>query len=159
MNQQRPPRRELVAEMIGASRLLQAYIDTRARKHGTTRAQWSVLARLRRREEISQTELATDLSLRPISLVRLIDDLAERGFVERRLNPKDRRANLLHLTSEGRAFVDGLDPVREEIASTVLAPFDDRRVLELVDAFQVLIRHLNTDVLQRSADPEPTSNR
>src|SRR3979409_1372228 len=94
-------KRQLVAQLVESSRLLRNYIDNRAKGRGTTRAQWLVLFRLRQQEGLSQVDLADVLELQPISLVRLLDRLVEHGLLERRNDPKDRRANRLFLTAHG----------------------------------------------------------
>jgi MarR family transcriptional regulator, transcriptional regulator for hemolysin len=86
-------KRQLVAQLVESSRLLRNYIDHRAKTRGTTRA---------------------------ISLVRLLDRLVEHGLLERRHDPKDRRANRLFLTTRGRQLVDDLDSLRDTIATDVL---------------------------------------
>jgi DNA-binding MarR family transcriptional regulator len=113
-------RRQLVAQLVETSRLLRNYIDHRAKARGTTRAQWIVLFRLRQQEGLSQVDLADVLELQPISLVRLLDRLVEHGLLERRHDPKDRRANRLFLTASGRKLVDDLDSLRDAIATDVL---------------------------------------
>jgi MarR family transcriptional regulator, transcriptional regulator for hemolysin len=113
-------KRQLVAQLVESSRLLRNYIDHRAKSRGTTRAQWIVLFRLRQQEGLSQVDLADVLELQPISLVRLLDRLVEQGLLERRHDPRDRRANRLFLTASGRQLVDDLDSLRDSIASDVL---------------------------------------
>jgi MarR family transcriptional regulator for hemolysin len=109
-------KRQLIAQLVESSRLLRNYINQRAKGRGTTRAQWIVLFRLRQQEGLSQVDLAEVLELQPISLVRLLDH----GLLERRHNPKDRRANRLFLTASGRQLVDDLDSLRDSIAIDVL---------------------------------------
>jgi MarR family transcriptional regulator for hemolysin len=113
-------KRQLVAQLVESSRLLRNYIDHRAKDRGTTRAQWIVLFRLREQEGLSQVDLAEVLELQPISLVRLLDRLVEHGLLERRHDPRDRRANRLFLTARGRQLVDDLDSLRDSIATNVL---------------------------------------
>jgi MarR family transcriptional regulator for hemolysin len=113
-------KRQLIAQLVESSRLLRNHIDHRAKSRGTTRAQWIVLFRLREQEGLSQVDLAEVLELQPISLVRLLDRLVERGLLERRQDPKDRRANRLFLTPSGRQLVDDLDSLRDAIATDVL---------------------------------------
>jgi DNA-binding MarR family transcriptional regulator len=113
-------KRELIAQLIESSRLLRNYIDNRAKGRGTTRAQWIVLFQLRQQEGLSQVDLADVLELQPISLVRLLDRLVEHGLLERRPDPRDRRANRLFLTAGGRQLVDDLDSLRDAIATDVL---------------------------------------
>ncbi len=113
-------KRQLVAQLVESSRLLRNFIDHRAKARGTTRAQWIVLFRLRQQEGLSQVDLADVLELQPISLVRLLDRLVEHGLLERRHDPKDRRANRLFLTESGKQLVDDLDSLRDAIATDVL---------------------------------------
>jgi len=113
-------KKQLIMQLVESSRLLRNYIDHRAKARGTTRAQWIVLFRLREQEGLSQVDLADALELQPISLVRLLDRLVEHGLVERRSDPRDRRANRLFLTASGRQLADDLDSLRNAIATDVL---------------------------------------
>src|SRR6202171_2078819 len=113
-------KRQLIAQLVESSRLLRNYIDHRAKGRGTTRAQWIVLFRLRQQEGLSQVDLAEVLELQPISLVRLLDRLVKHGLLERRHDPRDRRANRLFLTAAGCQLVDDLDSLRDSIATDVL---------------------------------------
>jgi MarR family transcriptional regulator, transcriptional regulator for hemolysin len=113
-------KKQLIMQLVESSRLLRNYIDHRAKARGTTRAQWIVLFRLREQEGLSQVDLADVLELQPISLVRLLDRLVEHGLVERRSDPRDRRANRLFLTASGRQLADDLDSLRNAIATDVL---------------------------------------
>ena len=121
-------KRQLVAQLVESSRLLRNYIDHRAKGRGTTRAQWIVLFRLRQQEGLSQVDLADVLELQPISLVRLLDRLVEHGLLERRHDPRDRRANRLFLTASGRQLVDDLDSLRDSIATDVLQDIPDHAI-------------------------------
>src|SRR6202158_4221780 len=113
-------KRQLVAQLVESSRILRNYIENRAKSRGTTRAQWIVLFQLRQQEGLSQVDLADLLELQPISLVRLLDRLVGHGLLERRHDPRDRRANRLFLTESGRQLVDDLDSLRDAIATDVL---------------------------------------
>jgi DNA-binding MarR family transcriptional regulator len=134
-------KRQLIAQLVESSRLLRNYIDHRAKSRGTTRAQWIVLFRLRQQEGLSQVDLAEVLELQPISLVRLLDRLVEHGLLERRPDPRDRRANRLFLTSSGRQLVDDLDSLRDSIATDVLREIP-------ADAIQTTLQTL-VDVKER----------
>jgi DNA-binding MarR family transcriptional regulator len=118
-------KRQLIAQLVESSRLLRNHIDHRAKSRGTTRAQWIVLFRLREQEGLSQVDLAELLELQPISLVRLLDRLVQHGLLERRQDPRDRRANRLFLTASGRQLVDDLDSLRDAIATDVLQNIPD----------------------------------
>src|SRR3954466_7265484 len=129
-------KRQLVAQLVESSRILRNYIDQRAKERGTTRAQWVVLFRLRTQEGLSQVDLAEVLELQPISLVRLLDRLVEQGLLERRHDPRDRRANRLFLTRAGRQLVDDLDSLRDAIAIDVLQEIPDAAIETSLKALQ-----------------------
>lgn len=126
-------RRELLFQLIETSRLLHAFIDERAKEFGTTRAQWAVLGRLRRQEGLTQVELAAQLALQPISVVRLLDRLVEQGLVERRTDPHDRRANQLYLTANGRRMIEELDPYGHKMRADVLEAYSDEEMQNMRD--------------------------
>ena len=121
-------KKQLITQLVESSRFLRNYIDHRAKGRGTTRAQWIVRFRLRDQEGLSQVDLADVLELQPISLVRLLDRLVEHGLVERKHDPRDRRANRLFLTSAGRQLADDLDSLRESIATDVLQDIPDAAI-------------------------------
>jgi MarR family transcriptional regulator, transcriptional regulator for hemolysin len=129
-------KRQLVAQLVESSRILRNYIDHRAKERGTTRAQWVVLFRLRSQEGLSQVDLADVLELQPISLVRLLDRLVEQGLLERRHDPRDRRANQLFLTEAGRRLVDDLDSLRDAIAVDVLHAIPDEAIATSLKTLQ-----------------------
>lgn len=137
-------RRQLVAQLVESSRILRNYIDHRAKQRGTTRAQWVVLFRLRAHEGMSQVDLAEVLELQPISLVRLLDRLVEQGLLERRHDPRDRRANRLHLTAAGRELVDDLDELRDAIACDVLHDIPDEAVATSLSTLRDLKDRIKT---------------
>ncbi|BAM89019.1 MarR family transcriptional regulator [Bradyrhizobium oligotrophicum S58] len=137
-------RRQLVTQLVESSRILRNYIDHRAKQRGTTRAQWVVLFRLRAHEGMSQVDLAEVLELQPISLVRLLDRLVEQGLLERRHDPRDRRANRLHLTEAGRQLVDDLDGLRDAIAGDVLRDISDDAVATSLATLQELKERIKT---------------
>jgi DNA-binding MarR family transcriptional regulator len=131
-------KRQLVAQLVESSRLLRNFIDHRAKGRGTTRAQWIVLFRLREKEGLSQVDLADVLELQPISLVRLLDRLVEHGLLERRHDPKDRRANRLFLTRSGRQLVDDLDSLRDSIAGDVMQELSREQMQTSLDALRAI---------------------
>src|SRR3954469_8258107 len=70
---------------------------------GLTEATWRPLIYLRSLGEgVRQKELATAMSIEGPSLVRLLDSLERRGFIERREDESDRRARGIFLTRAGR---------------------------------------------------------
>lgn len=91
--------------------LFRKHFDRRAVRFGLTRAQWRAISMLHHREDLRQNELAEFLEMEPIAVGRVIDRLQAAGFVERRPDPKDRRAWRLHLTERARAVIDDMQEI------------------------------------------------
>jgi DNA-binding MarR family transcriptional regulator len=70
----------------------------------------------------SQQALAERLGAPATRLVSLVDGLEQRGLVERRRNPNDRRLHAVHLTDAGTTLLRGIARVAREHDEAVLAP-------------------------------------
>lgn len=98
--------------------------------------QFAVLRHLAQVEGNSQQALADRLTIPPSRMVALVDELEERGLVERRPNPEDRRARALFLTEAGRELLGRamtLGMAHEAALCSVLGPGERDR---LIDALQ-----------------------
>ena len=93
------------------SRLVRKRFDRHARAIGLTRAQWRVLAHLSRNEGVKQSELADILEIKPITLARLLERLGADDWVERRMDPADKRARRLYLTEKAKPILSELRKV------------------------------------------------
>jgi MarR family transcriptional regulator, transcriptional regulator for hemolysin len=87
------------------SRLLRRNFSRRIQSLGLTQAQCRTLLHLARNEGLRQVDLAEILEVQPITLARLIDQLAELELVERRPDPADRRAFRLVLTRAAKSVL------------------------------------------------------
>jgi DNA-binding MarR family transcriptional regulator len=108
------------------ARLLRKRLEQRARAAGIglSRAQWQVLANVARCEGINQAGLAAILDIEPITLVRLLDRLEAMGFVERRLDPKDRRQRNLFLTDSAWPELERVRELGAAVREEALAGLD-----------------------------------
>jgi DNA-binding MarR family transcriptional regulator len=79
----------------------------------------------------SQQGLANHLSILPSRLVILIDQLEERGMVERRADPADRRSHALHLTDKGMETLKAIGRLARDHQEALLVSLtaDERDVL------------------------------
>jgi DNA-binding MarR family transcriptional regulator len=82
------------------ARLLRRAFQSHLGDDPLTFAQSRALVYLARRQGVRQVDLAELLEVQPITLARLVDQLAEAGLVERRPDPSDRRVHRLHLTPQ-----------------------------------------------------------
>ena len=118
------PGRDLLSDIITLGRLIRTEADKRARAHGMTRAQWSILVRLERQPGLLQKELAEALEVEPITIARLVDRLEAKAMVERRSDPMDRRCWRLHLTEASRPLLSEIDAQLIEVAAIACAGMD-----------------------------------
>jgi DNA-binding MarR family transcriptional regulator len=73
-----------------------------------------ILRALRQADGLSQQALGEKLRVFPSRLVELLDGLEERGLVERRASPTDRRRHALYLTEKGREMLQQIDRLAGE---------------------------------------------
>ena len=150
------PGRTLGFVLNDVARLMRKRFEQRARAAalGLTRAQAAVLAYLARQEGINQAALAQILELEPITLARLLDRLQAAGLVERRPDPKDRRAHRLYLTAAAYPLLDRIFALAAEVREDALAGVaeaDRGRLLDLLIEMKANLVAVEVEAI--SADP------
>jgi DNA-binding MarR family transcriptional regulator len=87
-----------------------------------TRPQAGLLRLISRQPGLSQQAVARRLGTPPSRLVALVDGLEQRGLIERRRNPGDRRNYALHLTAAGERAMAALSQATLEHEQAISAP-------------------------------------
>lgn len=107
--------------------------------HGLSMWGYVVLNALDRSPVRSQAALAEAIGADKTRIIPTLDELQNRGYIERRPDPEDRRVRLLALTEAGRAAKDGAqqDIQRGEERWLGKLSADDRR------AFLRVLRQLS----------------
>jgi DNA-binding MarR family transcriptional regulator len=72
----------------------------------------------------SQQALSERLGLLPSRVVAYVDELEDRGYVERRRNPADRRLYALHLTASGKKLMSKIADLARQHERRVTAGLD-----------------------------------
>ena len=112
--------------------------DQALRAHGLSEATAHPLLILSRHGTcVRQGVLADEMGLEGPSVVRLIDLLAAEGLVERREDPTDRRAKMLHMTPLGEAKADEIKRVMRRVRADLMKGVSPD---ELATTFDVLRR-------------------
>jgi DNA-binding MarR family transcriptional regulator len=117
--------------------LFRKHFDRRAVKFGLTRAQWRAIRTLHHQGDgLRQNGLAELLEMEPIAVGRVVDRLQAAGFIERRPDPKDRRAWRLYLTDQARGVVDDMEVISRELrrdASAGIALEEMRQAVAVIE--------------------------
>jgi DNA-binding MarR family transcriptional regulator len=88
-------------------------------------------------------------------LVGLLDELEQRGLVERRRDPADRRRHTVHLTPSGNARLAELRSLASGLEDDFLAPLDDTQRAQLHD---ILLRLAGRHLRQCAGPPTPAGD-
>jgi DNA-binding MarR family transcriptional regulator len=152
----------LVADI---ARMMRVRFHDRARKLGLTRAQWTILNRVSHNQGINQTGLAELLEVDVVTVSRLIDALVAAGWLERRVDPLDRRMQRIHVASEAFPLLDQMDALGEATEREAFDGLDEAEMTRLRTALSLVRRNLSDAIGRRtrpgadSADAAPPRGR
>ena len=97
----------------------------------------------------SQQALSGQLGLLPSRVVAYVDELEDRGYVERRRNPDDRRLHALYLTAAGKKIMTKIGELSRQHETLMTAGLDSaqrgtlRQLLSIVAEEQGLTPHVH----------------
>jgi DNA-binding MarR family transcriptional regulator len=117
-------------------------------QHGFTFVQYVILSWLRDGIALNPKDICFQFRHNSGALTRVIDQLAERGLLERIRRDRDRRKVDLQLTAAGRETIQSLIPLVVEKLNLALADFSSA---EVEDFLRLLIK-LNA-TLQSTVEP------
>ncbi len=100
--------------------------------------QLAVLMRLSSGRGFSQSEIADDLFKDDATITRVLDVLEKKKLAVRKKAEYDRRANIAFITPKGRATVERLAPLVEEINEELLEGIEPGMVDILFDVLHKL---------------------
>jgi MarR family transcriptional regulator for hemolysin len=122
-----------LASQVGAlsSRIWNRSVEKLTLDSRTAMLLWNVAVA----EGRTQREMAAALHVPGTRIVEMVDELEERGLVERRMRPGDRRMRELHLTARGRRLVDrivDLGEIHETEFTAGLSASERNALIELL---------------------------
>ena len=147
--QTQSPEHQIPEELLGSTLFLLARLGyaLKARlveefeQAGFSLYQYGVLATLGEGACGTQAMIADVLHLDRSQLVGVLDELEERGLVERQRDPNDRRRHAVNLTSEGKRELVKLRKLVKGIEEAVLEPLEQRSRESLHKALLTLAVH------------------
>lgn len=127
--------RQLWDELSRAFDALREHAAGDVARHGLSLGEFGVLEALVDGGPLRAGELQEEARASSGGVTYLVDRLEERGLVERRPDPEDRRARLVELTGRGRAMMDRVLPQHAaalQYATSGLDASGKRRAVELL---------------------------
>ena len=146
-NATRPPVFTIGMEVVELSREMARYVQARARAAGYTHEQWRALWYLDRNSGITQASLAEMLDIQPISLTRTLDRMAAAGLIERRPDPRDRRAQQLFLTPEAELILQMLRQEFDVLKTRATRSMSPHQQTEMVTLLRQMRANFQRDEL------------
>ncbi len=107
----------------------------------TRRHHYSVLATLDEGGRASQAALSRRTTIDRSDIVATVNELVERGLVERTPDPTDRRRNVVTITAAGRRQLRKLDRLLAKVQEELLAPLSPEERMQLVSLLTRVVDH------------------
>jgi DNA-binding MarR family transcriptional regulator len=108
--------------LYSASQISQSLANEMLAEMGLSARQAGILTMVTELEPMTQKALGDALRIDRTTMVALLDDLEEKGYVARQRHPRDRRAFLVHPTDSGRAAKVAAVRILDEQQRRFLAP-------------------------------------
>jgi DNA-binding MarR family transcriptional regulator len=136
------PRLVLTSLVTQVARGLRTALDQRFGELGLTSQQAGVLLHVSG-GTTSPRKLADLLGTDTAGMTRLVDRLAEKGYLDRVPDTADRRAITVALTPAGRKILPAIKPIFDDVADTITAGIPAEvlpDVLKALEAMQAAVR-------------------
>ena len=102
-----------------------------------------VLYVLWNKDNVNQQEIVDKTNRNKASLTSLIDNLTNRGLVERKPDPTDRRNNLIVLPEQGRSYQEKLIPILDEVYQSFQVDISAEEMSNTVDILNKMRNRIN----------------
>lgn len=120
------------------SRLMRRAFQKQIEGSSLTLAQARVLVYVSRNEGIRQVDLADLLEVQPMTLARLIDQLAQAALVERRADPSDRRAYQVYPTDAATPHLAAIEQAVVAVRKQAVQALDKAELATVLAALQTM---------------------
>lgn len=110
---------------------------------GITPVQYAALQTVANQPGIDQRTLARQIALDASTTGGVVDRLEQRGALERRMAPADRRARQLWLTEGGEQLLADAVPAMLSAQQLILAPLTDRQRADFMRLLRIVVDENN----------------
>ena len=126
-----------------AIRTYRNYAQKRLREHGykITIDQWLTIKAILENPGITQQELAEKIFKDNASVTRIIELLVKSGYLQRQINPADRRKTILDVTGQGQSIIRKVQHLVLENRQKALAGIPTSDIQVANDVLQKIIQN------------------
>lgn len=124
-----------------AHHMVTAVIDKIMAPLGLTRSQLRVLLFLMRQDGYTQVELAEQLEIGKVAMGGLLDRLGKKALINRRADPKDKRAKRIYLSKKINKLYSPMEELGDGLMEKLLADIDQKQQKQFVNNLKILKRN------------------
>ena len=139
------PNAEITWLLHRAAQRMRAVTGVQAEQHGIGLRDYIVLSALHKGPGLTQIELGKTLGLDKTTLTSQLDRLERAGLVERRNDPRDRRARIPAITAQGETQHAAVAAACAQAEASALRDFRDEQIK--------LLRHILVTIIGSNDDP------
>lgn len=133
----------ILGYMLNASaRLIKREMDSYLENYNVTTSQWAVLKLLDTKKQLTQTEIAVELSGDKATAGEIIFKLCEKKYLEKKQDTRDRRAYVITLTPRAQEIVKDIEMMSEEVTKKALKDLDEEAVQVMYKCLNKIIANL-----------------
>lgn len=138
---------ESILSVVLTASLLFKISDRLFSEDGITGTQFNILMTLNasNNEGLSQQELSERLVVTKSNVVGLVDRMEEKGLIERRSDPDDRRTNKLYLTKEGQKLILNIEPIYFRKIDQLMEDLSDSQKKTIIKALEIVRENVRRD--------------
>jgi len=113
-----------------------------AEVHELTQAEFRCLRLFGKDENLNNKQIAERMKLSPSRLTRIIDGLVKKEYINREIDPNDRRNMRVTLSKKGKLLVQQLNKAYVDIHNEILEDIEESQHEALITAMEHLLSAL-----------------
>ncbi len=129
------------------NKIMLRYINSSLEKFELTTEQWNVLKTLSKEQKgINQKNLSIKTDKDQPTIVRILDILERKKFVERVPSKDDRRAFIINLTETGRNIIYTVEPFTENLFKNLLDGISEEKLNTYTEVLMSISKNIKNEI-------------
>ena len=129
--------------LVSLSRQIRSMVKTEMNDTELTFEQIRAISYIDRFKGCSQKQLADLLEMKPMSTTKIVSFLDGKGYVERKVDPSDKRAFKLYLTPTGKAQTKDIKKISKRVFSLISKGLSDAEI----EGFYNLMKKIEDNIV------------